>query len=327
MSSRAKQLSNLEIFKFREFGILMVLVVFVVLLSVATDTFLTSTNIINVVRQTVEIGIMAIGMTFVIICAEIDLSIGSIYGCGAMIAAYMIKGGSDPSLAFLVAILFGLGVGFLNGFLSTKARMPAFIVTLGTMQLFRSFTYGISGGYAISSFPEGATDSWVFRMGDYIGPIPVQVIIMVILFIIAHVVLKKTRFGFNVIASGGNQRAAQLGGINTNRIKTASFMICGALSAFAGMISIAFLKSVPTGAGEGREMDVIASVILGGASMAGGRGTILGTLIGALIMSVVKNGMILISIPAYYQKGFIGVILILAVLMDTLLNKRDKRGE
>lgn len=307
---------------FKEFGVLMVLVGIVVVLSIVSPAFLRSQNIINVIRQMTEIGIMAIGMTMVIICAEIDLSIGSIYGATAMIAALMIKGGTSPTLAFIVAICAGAMIGFINGFLSTKAKMPAFIVTLGTMQIFRSIAYAVSGGRSIGAFSQESQASWVFGIGGNIGRIPLQIIIMIALYIITFVVMKKTKVGFDIYATGGNKRAAKLAGINTDRMKIISFVTMGVLAAFAGMISIAYLKSVPTTAGAGREMDVIAAVILGGTSMNGGRGSILGTFLGASIMAVVRNGMVLLSVPAFWQSGFIGIIIIAAVLMDTWITQR-----
>lgn len=318
-------MNKIKIKMFREFGVLMVLVAIIAVLSLTTKTFLNPMNIINVVRQAVEIIIMAIGMTFVIVSAEIDLSVGSIYGVTAMLAAAILKSGAEPTLAFLASIGAGLCIGFINGFLATKARMPAFIVTLGTMQVFRSVAYGISNGKSISAFPEQSLNSWVFNIGGNIGPIPIQVIIMAIMLAIAIIVLKKTKFGFETYATGGNKRAALLGGINVDKVKIISFMLSGAMSAFAGMIGIAYLKSVPTTAGEGREMDVIAAVILGGAALSGGRGSILGTMIGAIIMSVIKNGMVLLSVPAFWQSGFIGVVIILAVLLDTTITRSSKK--
>ena len=301
----------------------MVLVLLVGILSIATTTFLTPMNLINVVRQAVEISIMAIGMTFVIVSAEIDLSIGSIYGVAAMIAATIIRAGVDPTFAFLAAISVGLAIGFLNGFLVTKARMPAFIVTLGFMLFFRSVSFAISDGRSLGAFSEESVRSWVFRMGGNIGPIPIQVIVMAVLFIIAMIVLKKTKFGFETYATGGNKKAALMAGINVNRVKTICFMLSGAMAAIAGMISVAFLRSVPTTAGQGREMDVIAAVILGGAAISGGKGTILGTLLGAIIMSVIRNGMVLLSVPAFWQTGTIGAVIILAVLMHTIISNRS----
>lgn len=310
---------------FRELGVLMVLGGIVLILSIASPNFLRAQNIINIIRQMTEIGIMAIGMTLVIVSAEIDLSIGSIYGATAMVAALLIKNGLSPTIAFAIALLMGAGIGFINGFLSTKAKMPAFIVTLGTMQIFRSIAYAVSGGKSVGAFSDASQRSWFFDMGKNIGPIPVQVIIMFILYVVTFIMMKKTKIGFDIYATGGNKRAAMLAGIRTDMTKIVSFVIMGLLSAFAGMIGIAYLKSVPTTAGAGREMDVIAAVILGGTSMTGGRGSILGTFLGAAIMAVVKNGMVLLSVPAFWQSGFIGIIIIAAVLMDTWITSRNSK--
>lgn len=308
---------------FREFGVLMVLIGISAVLSIVAPAFIKPQNIINIIRQMTEIGIMAIGMTLVIVCAEIDLSIGSIYGATAMTAALMIKDGISPSVAFIAAIACGAAIGFVNGFLTTKAKMPAFIVSLGTMQIFRSVAYAISGGKSIGAFSDQAQSSWVFGIGGNAGPIPVQIILMIALFAVTFIIMKKTKFGFDVYATGGNKRAARLAGINTDRTKIICFVAMGVLAALAGMIGIAYLKSVPTTAGAGREMDVIAAVILGGTSMNGGRGTVLGAFLGAAIMAVVKNGMVLLSVPAFWQSGFIGIIIITAVLMDTWITAKN----
>ena len=307
---------------FRELGVLMVLAGIVIVLTIVAPSFMRTQNIINIIRQMTEIGIMSIGMTLIIVCAEIDLSVGSIYGAAAMAAALMIKDGISPSIALVAALAFGGAIGFINGFLTTKAKMPSFIVTLGTMQIFRSIAYAVSGGKSVGAFSQTAETSWVFGLGNNWGAIPIQIFVMIALYIVAYIIMKKTKFGFQVYATGGNKRAARLAGINTDRTKIVSFVIMGVLAAFAGMISIAYLKSVPTTAGSGREMDVIAAVILGGTSMSGGRGSILGAFLGAAIMAVVRNGMVLLSVPAFWQSGFIGIIIIAAVLMDTLISAR-----
>ena len=314
----------MRIKRFRELGVLIVLGVIVIILSIVSPVFLKPVNLVNIVRQTVEIGVMAIGMSFLIIAAEMDLSVGSIFGAAAMLGALLFKNEVNPTLVFIVMLLAGAAIVLVNGTLVAKAKMPAFIVTLGTMQIFRSIAYAISNGQSISVFPDKAMNSWVFGLGASVGVIPVQVIIMLILYVIAHIVMSKTKLGFDIYATGGNQKAARLAGINTDRIKIICFMLTGSLCALAGMISIAYLKSVPTTAGEGREMDVIAAVILGGAALSGGRGTILGTFIGAIIMSVVKNGMVLMSVPVFWQTGFIGVIIILAVLLDTWIGRKER---
>jgi len=311
--------------KFRELGVFSVLIAMVMALSIVSPVFLKPVNLVNVIRQTVEIGIMAVGMTSLIIAGEMDLSVGSIFGVTAMLSALMFRSAVNPTLVFVVSLLAGGAIGFLNGFLVTKAKMPAFIATLGTMQIFRSVAYGISGGESISVFPERALNSWVFKMGGSVGNVPVQIFIMMALFLVAGVILAKTQLGFNVYATGGNKRAAKLTGINTDRTKIICFVSSGILCALAGLISIAYLQSVQTTAGSGREMDIIAAVIIGGAALSGGRGTILGTLIGAIIMSVVKNGMVLLSVPVFWQSGFIGVIIILAVLLDTWMKRKEQR--
>lgn len=318
-------MGKFKIKNFRELGVFSVLIVMAAALSIVSPVFLKPVNLVNVIRQTVEIGIMAAGMTFLIIAGEMDLSVGSIFGATAMLSALMFRSDADPTLVFVVSLLAGGAIGFLNGFLVTKAKMPAFIATLGTMQIFRSVAYGISGGESISVFPERVLNSWVFKIGSSVGNVPVQIFVMAALFLVAGVTLAKTRLGFNIYATGGNGRAAKLTGINTDRTKIICFVSTGILCSLAGLISIAYLQSVPTTAGSGREMDVIAAVILGGAALSGGRGTILGTLTGAIIMSVVKNGMVLLSVPVFWQSGFIGVIIILAVLLDTWMKRKEQR--
>ena len=261
----------MRIKRFRELGVLIVLGVIVIILSIVSPVFLKPVNLVNIVRQTVEIGVMAIGMSFLIIAAEMDLSVGSIFGAAAMLGALLFKNEVNPTLVFIVMLLAGAAIGLVNGTLVAKAKMPAFIVTLGTMQIFRSIAYAISNGQSISVFPDKAMNSWVFGLGASVGVIPVQVIIMLILYVIAHIVMSKTKLGFDIYATGGNQKAARLAGINTDRIKIICFMLTGSLCALAGMISIAYLKSVPTTAGEGREMDVIAAVILWGGAHHCGR--------------------------------------------------------
>lgn len=307
---------------FPEFGVLCVLIVICFVLSIITPNFKNPSNLINVVRQFSEISIMAIGMTFVIICGEIDLSVGSTYGLCAIIAAYLLHNGSSPTVAFMSSLAAGLIIGSINGVLSTKGRIPAFIVTLSMLQLARGGAFAISNGWPISDFPD--TNNWFFLLGERIaGVIPVQIIIMIVFNIIAAVILIKTTFGFKVYAVGGNKNAAKLAGIDVDKVKMISFAVMGGLAAVAGMIGLAHLNSVSATAGTGREMDVIAAVIIGGTNLYGGKGTILGTLIGAAIMGAVRNGMVLLGVPAFYQESFIGLVILTAVSADTWIVKRN----
>lgn len=319
-STVSKKVNKVSSVRFQELGVLCVLVLICIILSIITPNFKELTNLINVVRQFSEISIMAIGMTFIIICAEIDLSVGSTYGLCAIIAAYLLNKGINPFIAFLCSLLTGLIIGFINGFFATKGRIPAFIVTLAMLAIARGGAFAISKGWPISEFPN--TDNWLFGMGARIGGIvPTQIIIMLVLNVIAAILLAKTTFGFKVYAVGGNKNAAKLAGISVDTVKIISFVIMGGLSALAGMIGLAHLHSVAATAGTGREMDVIAAVIIGGTNLYGGKGTILGTLLGAAIMGVVRNGMVLMGVKAYYQEAFIGLVILIAVLADTWLTK------
>ena len=308
--------------KVQELGVVIVLLVIVAILSFIAKNFLTNTNIINVIRQFSEISIMAVGMSFVIICAEIDLSVGSIYGLSAIIAAYILNRGGNPTFAFILAISAGIFIGFVNGFLVTKGRIPAFIATLSMMQLVRGGAFAVSKGWPISKFP--SVDNWFFAMGERVAGIPFQIFIMIFVNVVAGLLLSKTTFGFQAYAVGGNMNASRLSGIDNGKIKTIAFILSGALAALGGVIGLAYLHSVAATAGTGRELDVIAAVIIGGTSMSGGKGTILGTFLGAAIMGVVRNGMVLIGVQAYYQEAFIGLVILIAVLADTWLKQARK---
>ncbi len=310
----------------REFGVLIVLLLIFIIMSICSPVFLSATNLVNVVRQCVEIGIMAIGMTFLIVNGDMDLSIGSTFAVCAMIGGTLFKYEMcPPTLAFLAVLLVGAVLGMLNGLMVTRVGIPSFIVTLGTMKIYRSCAYAISGGTSVSVFPESATNSWVWLFGAKIDGVPIQIFIMLIMFVIAHIVLKKTVYGNRVYATGGNERAARLSGINTKNTRLIAFIIQGVCCAVAAIIALTYLNSVTTTSGEGREMDSIAAVILGGAALSGGRGTIIGSFIGVLIMGIVKNGMVLLGVPVFWQDGFIGVVVILAVLVDGLIHRKDAK--
>ncbi|MCL4415527.1 MAG: ABC transporter permease [Actinobacteria bacterium] len=308
--------------QFQERGVLIVLIGICIIFSIITPNFRHLTNIINITRQIAEIAIAGIGMTYVIIAAEIDLSVGSTYGLTAITSAIILRQGLPVILAFIGPMVVGGLIGLFNGVVSTKLRVPAFITTLSVLALARGAIYGLSGGYSISIFPKSVNS--FFLIGSSIGDVfPVQIIIMLALFVIAGIVLSKTTLGFQIYATGGNKKAAQLTGINTDRIKIYAFIICGVTSAIAGIISLGYLQSVHPSAGIGREMDVVAAVILGGTFLYGGRGTILGTFIGAAIIGVVRNGMVLLGVPAYSQEAFIGFVILVAVIADIWL-RREK---
>lgn len=286
------------------------LIVVSIAMSFASDNFFTVNNIVNVLRQQSIIGILAIGMTFVILIGGIDLSVGAVMAlCGTLGAGVMVHMGLPAGVGLVAMIAVGVLFGLFNGVLVAWGKMPAIIVTLATMLIARGLGLVYSGGHPVSGLP-----SWISWFGiGRIGGIPVPVIIMVILYALAWFLLQRTSFGRHVYAIGGNETAANLSGVNTKRIKLIVFMISGFTSGMAAIILTGRLMSGQPGAGVAFELDAIAMVVLGGTAIAGGRGLILGTLIGALLLGIINNGLNLIGINPYLQDVFKGFIILLAI--------------
>lgn len=293
-------------------GILFVFVLLFVVMSVLSDNFLTAYNLINVARQITMVAILGIGMTFVILSGGIDLSVGSIVALvGCLTAGFMASGLPVPA-AIIAGILIGTVLGLMNGLVTTYGKIPSFIVTLGMMTVARGLSLVYTDGYPITNLPE----SFTFIGRGYIGPIPVPVIVMVLCFLVGYVVLRYLRFGRDVYALGGNEEAARLSGINTNYTKVGVFVISGLTAAIAGIILASRLNSGQPSAGISMELDAIAAVVIGGTSFSGGKGGILGTLVGAMIMGVISNGLNLLGVSSYWQMITIGLIIVAAVWID-----------
>jgi len=296
-------------------GILLAFIVVCILFGILTPVFFNPLNILNVIRQVSIIGVIAVGMTFVILLGGIDLSVGSVVAFTGIIAAgFQVKWGGSLFLSIVIPLLVGGGIGFLNGFISTKGGLHPFIVTLGTMSIFRGATLLVAKGRPIS----GMSKSFRFIGAGMIGPIPFPVILFLGSVIIAAIILRRTVFGRYIYAIGGNEEAALLSGIRVDRYKVSAFTILGFLSALSGLILTSRLNSGELVAGEGYELDVIASVVIGGTSMMGGEGGVYGTLIGALLIGVISNGLNLLGVQPYWQMIVRGSIIILAVLMDKM---------
>ncbi len=296
-------------------GILLAFIVVCILFGILTPVFFNPLNILNVIRQVSIIGVIAVGMTFVILLGGIDLSVGSVVAFTGIIAAgFQVKWGGSLFLSIVIPLLIGGGIGFLNGFISTKGGLHPFIVTLGTMSIFRGATLLVAKGRPIS----GMSRSFRFIGAGMIGPIPFPVILFLGSVIIAAIILRRTVFGRYIYAIGGNEEAALLSGIRVDRYKVSAFTILGFLSALSGLILTSRLNSGELVAGEGYELDVIASVVIGGTSMMGGEGGVYGTLIGALLIGVISNGLNLLGVQPYWQMIVRGSIIILAVLMDKM---------
>jgi ribose transport system permease protein len=282
-----------------------------IILSIISDSFLSIYNITNILRQTSIISIIGFGMTLVILTGGIDLSVGSTFALSAVIMASIVKAG-NPILGIIVALLVGSAIGALNGIIISKGKIQPFIVTLAMMAIARSLTLGFTEGIPISGFSSG------FRFlgrGDFLG-IPMPIIIMFIVFFITYYILKKTRLGLYTYSIGGNEEATKLSGVNVDKYKIIIYMISGLFSAISAIILTARLNSAQPTFGTGYELDAIATVVLGGASLAGGYGGVFGTLFGALLLGTINNGMNLLNVSPYYQDAVKGVIILIAVLLE-----------
>lgn len=282
-----------------------------VVLSIASPVFLTRANLLNVGLAASVAALLAVGQTYVIILAEIDLSVGAALGFSAVVTALTLRAhGLLPALGVGVGV--GIGIGLINGLLVTRAKMPSFIVTLATMSVLAGLSL-----QATSGNPVAVTDYGFQGIGqDRVAGVPVPVLIMLVVFVVFGFILARTRFGRFVYATGDNAEAARLSGIRTERVKVAAFVISGLLAALAGFILTARLSTAEPTAGVGLELEAIAAVIIGGTSLLGGRGTLLGTLVGALVLGVIDNGMNLLDVSPFLQDVVKGLVILLAVFLD-----------
>lgn len=295
---------------------LIALIVLIAVVSVLNEYFFTVDNILNILRQTSVIAILAAGMTLVILTAGIDLSVGSILAlCGAF-AASMISLEISVLIAIPVALIGGAALGSITGLIISKGKVQAFIATLVMMTLLRGVTMVYTDGRPISTGFTDIADNFAWFGTGYMFGIPVPVWLMIFVFSAIWYLLNHTRFGRYVYALGGNESATKLSGINVDRIKIGVYSICGLLSALAGIIITSRLSSAQPTAGMGYELDAIAAVVVGGTSLAGGRGYIMGTLIGALIIGVLNNALNLLDVSSYFQMIVKAVVILLAVLVD-----------
>lgn len=304
-----------RIYQSPSFGIIAILLGMCVIISIFTDKFFTSDNLFSVFRAFSFIGILAIGQCMVIITGGIDLSVGSVFAFSSVTSALaMVKFGLPVPIGILVGLLSGLLFGLSNGLYITKLKLPPFIATLGTLSIARGLSYGITGGYPIPDFP----DSFKFMGQGYIGIIPFPVAMVIILGILVTIFLKSSILGRRIYALGGNEEAAKLSGIRTDRVKIIVYSMSGVFASISGMATAARLGVAQSTAGLGYELDTIAAVIIGGASVSGGVGTVLGAILGAAIMGVLRNGLVLLNVSAYWQQAVIGCVIILAVTIDQL---------
>jgi ribose transport system permease protein len=299
-------------------GIVCGLIVLCGLFALLSPNFLSLSNLLNIVLQVSIIAILGFGMTYVLLLGDIDLSVGAVMALVGTVAAFAMQHGVHPVLAVLAAMLAGLALGWVNGALSALLTIPSFIVTVATMGVFRGLAYITSAGVPISIDDDRFA---ALGNGTFLG-VAIPIWVLALLMVLNHFVLSRTVFGRKAYLAGGNREAALYSGINVRRLRIFIFMISGLMASIGGVLMTSRLYSAQPNAGMGYELDAIAAAVLGGTSLSGGYGTIVGTLIGALIIGVINNGMNLLSVPYFYQLIVKGVVILVAVCIDVQTKKR-----
>ncbi len=302
-----------SVLRVRELGVLTALLVVAALISFATPYFLTTDNLMGVFRSFSLIAIMSIGMVMVIITGGIDLSVGSVMGLSSLTTALGFTNGLPTAACVLGGLAVGLLFGLFNGLLVTAIRLPPFIATLGSLSIGRGLMYIVTHGVPLT--PDTPDSFSVIGQG-YVGPVPVPVVIMAAMMVGFSVLMRKTRFGRHVYATGGNETAARLSGVKTGRVKLLVYMLSGVIAAVAGVISFSRYLSAEPASGFGSELDVIAAAAIGGASLSGGVGSVEGAVIGAALAGIIANGVVLMNINTYAQQAITGAVILIAVSLD-----------
>lgn len=307
---------------FKELSVLLVLVLVSVLLSITTDSFATSDNLGSLAIGLSCDGIIAIGMTTAMIGGGFDLSVGGIFGLSAAIAALLTVAGVNIWLAVIIALAVCVLVGLINGLLISKVGVNPFITTLGMMSITRGLVLVLTDARSVSivKIPDIASFR-VLGTGDFLS-IPIIVIAFILMGIIGDIVVKKTTIALQLFYVGSNEKAARLSGINVDRVKTSIYMITAFMAAIAGILSLSRFGVATALGGQGAEMRVVSATVIGGASLKGGKGSVLGAILGIVLLNVVNNGLVLLSISVYWQSVISGLILIIAVSIDTLSTNR-----
>jgi ribose transport system permease protein len=307
-AGRPKRQINLQ-----ALGIYIAAVVLFVVLGILNENFLTPGNLRDIAVSASVNAIIGIGLTFVIITGGIDLSVGAMASfAGIVSATTMVNGGVPPFAALLAGIVLGIVAGALNGLLITKLRLPPFIATLGTMSIFQGCAYVVTNGKPVYDIPT----EFVLLLNSYVVGIPIVVIIVAIVGIGAWLLLRKTVFGQNVIAVGGSEETAWLSGVRVHRVKILVYSLAGGLSALAGLVIVARINAAQPDAGSPYQLTAIAAAVIGGANLMGGEGRIAGTLVGALILGALTNGLVLLNVPSFYEQIVTGLVVLIAVTLD-----------
>jgi ribose transport system permease protein len=304
----------------QESSIFLALVIISAFITIVAPSFLTGRNAFLVSRQISFLAIIAISELFVILTAGIDLSVGSVVGLSGVTTGLALAAGLNPVLAIVVGLLTGMVTGLINGVLIAYVGVTPFIVTLGMLSMARGMVWILTKGWPITDIPDSFI---VIGQGTVLG-LPLPLLILAAVALLAYIVLKYLPFGRRVYAIGGNERATELSGINVRRIKLMVYTISNILASITGIILVARFSSAQASVGETWELDAIAAAVIGGTSLAGGKGSVLGVLIGAAIMGVIRNGLVLMKVSVYWQQFIIGLVIVLAAIIDIVRNRRGR---
>lgn len=304
---------------FKKNVIYIVVILEIILFSILSSTFLNSGNILSIFRQVAVQGIVAVGMTFVILTGGVDLSIGGIIALTGVMCSNLMLSGIPIILACLISIIVSSLVGVINAFFTHEFKLNSMIITLATLQILKGITYLWTGGIPVYGFDERFK---ILGQG-YVGPLPIPMIILIISYVVGGYILNKTAFGLKIYSIGGNEEASRLSGTNVRKMRYLSFIICAILTSIAGLVLLSRVNTAQPDAGIGYEMDVITAVVLGGVSMSGGEGNVIGVLGGVLAIGLLSNGMLQLGISEYVQWITKGIVLLLAVSYDRI-SKRKK---
>jgi ribose transport system permease protein len=314
----------------QEAGLVVAAVLIGVYFTSRNGVFLSLENVGNIAEQSTFLGLLAVAMTFVVVSGQFDLSVGSMFGLSSVVFAAALEAGWNVWLAALAGIAFGAALGLANGVLAVLLRVPVIIVTLGTLSIFRGAAYWISGGFPLSNFPQSSA---LFEFGQgRLVPWPAALDWMPDLFLalvgvalVGHLLLSRTAFGQHAYALGSNRRAAQLAGVHVNRVQVAVLTLLGSTAGLAGVLGVAETGSADPNGGAGYELDVIAAVIIGGAAITGGRGSVPASLLGILLIGEIRNGLVISGVSLYGQVIVSGVLVVAAVAVDRLITGRGAR--
>ena len=308
-----------------EIGVIIALVVMILIIGIARPRFLNPLNLLTILSHTTFQGMLAIGMVYLLAIREIDLSVGWIFNFSAVFAGLLMVAGIDPWVAAFLGVAFGAGLGLFNGLLAVGLRLPAIIVTLGTYSMFQGLSLVVNGGRAVVP-PDQSTSFFTVVSTKVFGIVPVAALVFVVLAIVMHFVLHRTKFGYRVQAVGSNPEAAELAGISNNMVRLQTLVLMGAIGGLSGAMYIGFRGAIDPQEGSDFVLVVVAAVIIGGAPLSGGYGTVIGAVVGMLMIQVISRGLIFFGIDATWSTFVTGAVIVIAVVLDQLVKWQRSRA-